>query len=263
MTTRLTDLSLGMWTDPTEAFRKTQGDEPMAWQVPYLWETRNVVLLKGRQVGASTCASVLCIRHTKLNPMSLAAIVSPSMKQSTEVKQRSKAGLLHLGEQLAQDSQSTIGLGNGSRIISLPGSPKSVRGWSVDLLVIDEAAFLDPETFLAARATVAATGGRTIVQSTPAGPYGHFFDLWEEAVDPEDAKNDPTVKWVRYRVSSEDVSTISPAFLANERATLTEDEYAQEYLGKFSAPGMGLVDPEKLKELRAEAAPDDPWAALR
>jgi hypothetical protein len=50
-------------------------------------------------------------------------------------------------------------------------------------------------------------------------------------------------------VSSEDVTTITPEFLAGERATLTDEEYAQEYLGQFSTPGMGLVDPEKLAAL--------------
>jgi phage FluMu gp28-like protein len=161
------------------------------------------------------------------------------MKQSSEVKLKAKNGLIRLGEDLVQDSADTLGLDNGSRIISLPGSPKSVRGWSAGLLIIDEAAFLDPETFLAARATVAATGGRTIVQSTPISPFGHFYDLFST----------PDAGWTKYQVSSEEVSTIAPSFLASEKAKLTDDEYAQEYLGQFASAGLGLVDPERLKEL--------------
>lgn len=242
------------WLDPVYTFEQAFGFSPMAWQVPYLESTDNAVILKGRQVGASTSAAAICIRYVRHFPEFLAAIVSPSMKQSTEVKLKAKNGLVRLGEDLVQDSQDTLGLDNGSRIISLPGSPKSVRGWSAGLLIIDEAAFLDPETFLAARATVAATGGRTIVQSTPISPFGHFFDLFSV----------PDEGWTKYQVSSEDVSTISPEFLASERAKLTDDEYAQEYLGQFASPGLGLVDPDRLKELTEKAPrPQSVWDKLR
>jgi phage FluMu gp28-like protein len=75
-----------------------------------------------------------------------------------------------------QDSASMLGLANGSRILSLPGTARSVRGWSARLLVIDEAAFVDEATFTAARALV-ATGGRMVVQSTPADEFGPFHEL--------------------------------------------------------------------------------------
>lgn len=249
---KVTGIPSAHWLDPEEAFRRATGEEPHGWQGPYLRETRNAIVLKGRQVGASTCAGCLAIRMARTRPRSLAAIISPSMKQSTEVKERAKGGLLRMGVSLARDSQSMIELHNGSRILSLPGSPKAARGWSADLLVIDEAAFIDPETFTAARATVAATGGRVIVQSTPAGPFGHFYDLW--------MTDDPS--WAKFRVSSEDVPSIDPAFLASERAHMTEDEYAQEYLGEFARPGSGLVDPERLKELTDDTG-DDFWDSLQ
>jgi hypothetical protein len=240
------------WLDPLYTFREAYGFDPLSWQEPYLLSADNAVVLKGRQVGASTSAGAIAIRYVRHFPNFLAAIVSPSMKQSSEVKLKAKNGLLRLGEDLVQDSQDTLGLDNGSRIISLPGSPKSVRGWSAGLLIIDEAAFLDPETFLAARATVAATGGRTIVQSTPISPFGHFFDLFSL----------PDPGWTKYQVSSEDVSTIAPSFLASEKAKLTDDEYAQEYLGQFASPGLGLVDPDRLREMTAKAA-TGPWDKIR
>ena len=247
------------WLDPVYTFEQAYGFSPMKWQIPYLRSASNAAILKGRQVGASTSAGAIAIRYVRHFPNFLAAIVSPSMKQSTEVKLKAKNGLIRLGEDLVQDSQDTIGLDNGSRIISLPGSPKSVRGWSAGLLIIDEAAFLDPETFLAARATVAATGGRTIVQSTPISPFGHFYDLY---VTPDPA-------WEKYQVSSEEVSTIDPEFLRQEKAKLTEDEYAQEYLGAFASPGLGLVDPNKLRDMTKKELGGAPlgevsvWAKIR
>lgn len=234
--------------DPVEGFRLVYKTDPLEWQYDYLEEWRNAVVLKGRQVGASTCAGVIAVCNTLSVDHTLALVVSPSLKQSTEVKQRAtdaaRALAKLVGLRITGDSTTQISFSNGSRVVSLPGSQKSVRGWTADFLVIDEAAFLEPETFLAARAT-AATGGRVIVQSTPAGPFGHFYELWES--------EDPN--WAKYRVTSEQVPTISAEFLANERRTLGADEYAQEYLATFKAPGAGLVSPERLKELTRKDAP--------
>lgn len=248
---------LAGWMTARELFIRATGEPPLDWQEDYLRETRDAVVLKGRQVGASTAGSVIAIRRARYYPGSLVAIVSPSLKQSTEVKERSKTGLIALGEHLVRDSSSEIGLTNRSRILSLPGSSKSVRGWSADLLIIDEAAFLDEETFVAARATTAATGGRTIVQSTPMGPFGSFYELWKE--------DDP--KWAKFRVRSDEVRTIDAEFLARERATMTPEKFTQEYEAEFTNPGLGLIDPERLAELTGDAPPGpdeapDIWGRL-
>lgn len=252
------------WLSAREVFIIATGDVPIDWQEDYLAETRDTVVLKGRQVGASTSGGVIAARRSIYIEDHLSAIVSPSLKQSTEVKDRAKSHLTalldspqlrSLGLTIVRDSSSLIELSNGSRILSLPGSAKSVRGWSAHLLILDEAAYIEPETFLAARATVAATGGRTIIQSTPEAPYGHFYDAWT------DAQRDPSGRWASFSVTSEEAGTVSAAFLASERALLTDEKYAQEYLGRFTSPGLGLVDPDRLKRLTEEtdSGPDNPW----
>lgn len=242
--------------DSVDLFERANGFAPTEWQVPYLRETRNTILLKGRQIGASTCAGTIACRVAIHRPGSLSAIISPSQNQSKEVKLRAKTNLERLGYRLVLDSASVVSLENGSRIISLPGSSKSARGWSADILVIDEAAFIDPDTFTAVRATVAATHGRVIIQSTPAGPYGIFHDLFESTED----------GWARYGpISSEDVPSVDQEFLAHEKANMTTDEYKQEYLGKFARPGAGLVDPARLAQLTDErsADADSVWSKVR
>jgi hypothetical protein len=225
-------------TDPVEVFRRAFNLEPHAAQLSYLREQRNTDVLKGRQTGFSTAASGLAIHQARYQANTNAVIVSPTLKQSTEITTRSRAGLRALGVTLLQDSSSVIRLANGSRILSLPGTARSVRGWSAALLIIDEAAFVEEATWTAARALV-ATGGRLVVQSTPAGEYGSFFEL-VKANAPE---------WAHFVVRSDEVPTISAEFLAQERRAMTPDAYATEYECQFGRAGATLFTADRIASL--------------
>ncbi|MBA3875643.1 MAG: hypothetical protein C0498_01680 [Anaerolinea sp.] len=213
--------------DPCETFELAFGSPPMDHQREYLTETADTCFLKGRQVGATQAAAGLAIHVARSAPGKLAAIISPSMKQSTEVTQRARVGLWDLGERLVQDSTSLIRLENGSRILSLPGTARAVRGYSADLLILDEAAWITDETWTAARPITSATRGRTIVQSTPGVPVGWFWELTRDV--PEG--------WHEMRVTSEQAPTVDPEFLAREKARLDPHLYLQEYAGVFASVG--------------------------
>src|ERR1035437_4701637 len=69
----------------------------------------------------------------------------------------------------------------GSRICSLPGDPKTIRGFSAPALILeDEAAFVDDELFAAIKPMLAVSRGQLILMSTPFGRRGHFFDTRSE-----------------------------------------------------------------------------------
>lgn len=224
--------------DPAVTFQQAFDLEPLAWQVNYLRQPGNVALVKGRQVGASLSAAVCCIHLVLYHADVNAIVVSPSQRQSQEIAKKARAGLRRLGVSLVEDSASVLRLRNNSRIVSLPGSSKSVRGWSARLLVLDEAAYLVPETITAARALV-ATGGRTLVQSTPAEEVGAFFDL-VTADDPD---------WTRITVRTDEVETVSADWLEAERRAMTPDEFDREYMAIFGKAGGGLFSLEQLAPL--------------
>ena len=206
-----------------ETFEQAFGVAPMPYQVDVLTETSNMLLLKGRQIGATQAMAAAAIHCARSRDGALAAVISPSLRQSTEICTRARIGLWQLGEKLRQDSTSLLRLENGSRIISLPGSARGIRGYPVDFLVLDEAAWIDDETFTAARAMTAATGGRIVVQSTPGSPSGFFHSLATETPD----------AWRRMVVRSEEAATIDPEFLARERREMTPALYAAEYEAQF------------------------------
>jgi Terminase large subunit, T4likevirus-type, N-terminal len=230
-----------LWT-AVDTFRAAFGVEPMPHQVAYLDSTGHLLVRKGRQVGMTQAAAALAIHVARQKPGNLAAIISPSLRQSTEVATRARIGLWKLGETLAQDSASLLRLANGSRILSLPGSARGVRGYSCDLAIVDEAAWVDDQTFTAVRALVAATNGRLIVQSTPGNPIGFFFDL---------AANTPP-DWTSLVVRSDEASTIDPAFLERERSEMAADLFGMEYEATFgtgAVGGVGLFTPEMIDSM--------------
>jgi hypothetical protein len=224
--------------DPAVTFREAFGTDPLGWQFDYLRETRPTAVLKGRQVGASTAAAALAIHTTRYRLGVNAVIVSPSLKQSTEITTRARAGLRGLGLRLVQDSASMLRLANGSRILSLPGTARSVRGWTARLLIIDEAAFIEDETFAVARALV-ATGGRIVVQSTPADETGAYHAIV--------TGDDPG--WARFTVPSASVPTITQDFLASEQLALGPDVFAREYECTFSKVGASLFTADRIAAL--------------
>ena len=72
---------------------------------------------------------------------------------------------------------------NGSSIVSVPTTQDAVRSEPVSVLVMDEAAIMKyADTIWAAALPALSTGGRAIVNSTPYGSAGFFYNTWKEAL---------------------------------------------------------------------------------
>jgi hypothetical protein len=210
-----------------DTFERGTGHPAFGWQRPYLSHEGSIVLLKGRQIGASTGAAVKVVHTALQSPGSTSVIVSPTQKQSGEILSRARVAALRLAVGLRKDSASALTLANGSRVISLPGSAKSVRGYTADgVLVLDEAAFLEDETWLAAQALVAASEAPVVVQSTPYGGVGAFAALWQS--------QDPA--YLRLQVRSDEV--VSAEWLDIQRRRMSPGEFRQEFEADIHATGF-------------------------
>lgn len=198
------------------------GLTPDPWQADLLRSTAPRVLeLAARQVGKTTTTGLIALHTALYKPSSLTLILSPSLRQSAEF-QRSLMGL-HRGlpgaPALKADSVLRAEFENGSRIVALPGSEKTTRGYAgVDLAIIDEAARVDDELIVAVRPMLATSNGRLIALTTPAGKRGFFFDAWHG-----------TGNWHRVRVTPDMCPRISKEFLAEELEELGPARYAEEY----------------------------------
>jgi hypothetical protein len=159
-------------------------------------------------------------------PDSLVLLVSPSQRQSSELFRKVTNALarLEVAPDLHEDNRLSLRLANGSRVVSLPSSESTVRGFSaVSLIIEDEAAFVDDALYSALRPMLAVSGGRMILMSTPYGKRGHFWDAWTNGGD----------AWDRVRITAAEVPRISAAFLEDERRSIGDWRYRQEYETEF------------------------------
>jgi hypothetical protein len=218
-------LTLAAGLDPV-AFALSVGLDADPWQAEVLRSpARRMLLNCSRQSGKSTTASVKALHRAVFYPSSLILLVSPSLRQSGELFRKigDQIERLPTRPRMKEDNRLSLVLDNGSRIVSLPGSEATIRGFSrVDLLIEDEAARCDDALYRSVRPMLAVSGGALILMSTPFGRRGHFFEEWH-------SQND----WKRVEISATLVPRISPEFLAEERRSLGEWWFAQEYCCQF------------------------------
>jgi hypothetical protein len=202
---------------------------PDPWQERVLRATAKRLLLNcSRQAGKSTIAGVLALHRALFFPASLVLLVSPSMRQSAELFRK----VIELLERLpnppkrTEDNRLSFTFENGSRVVSLPSSENTVRGYSaVSLIIEDEASWVGDELYRALRPMLAVSGGRIVLMSTPFGQRGHFYAEWTSGGD----------TWTRVRITAHDVPRIAPSFLEEEHRSLGAWRFAQEYLCEFVA----------------------------
>jgi hypothetical protein len=128
-------------------------------------------------------------------------------------------------------------LTNKSRIVSLPSSEGTVRGFSgVSLLVVDEAAHLRDELYYAVRPMLTVTQGRLILLSTPHGGEGFFFKIWTKQKG-----------WLRIEISADQCPRLTPQVIEEEKASVPSWFFRQEYYNSFETDGEPLINPYSIK----------------
>ncbi len=226
MTTLQTDLVLAL--DPARMFTRAIGSAPDPWQARLLRSNaRQVILNCSRQSGKSTSTAVLALHTAYYQPNSLVLLLAPALRQAQELFRKVKycAGALNIpANAVERETTLAFELASGSRIEALPGKEQTVRGYSaVSLLVVDEAARVPDDLYRAIRPMLAVSGGRVVLLSSPFGKRGFFYEEWENG----------GAAWERYEVPATQVPRIAPDFLEEERRSLGDWWFSQEYMCEF------------------------------
>ena len=201
-----------------------------SWQQEVLDHRGNITLRTGRQVGKSVVVSEKAARFALENPNTITLIIAASQRQSSLLfeKVRFRITSENLEEVAEAPTLTRIVLKNGSKIYSLPAGKTGVyiKGFTVDLLIADEAAYIPEMVWTSVIPMIAVSKklrgfGDIILLSTPFGKGGYFFNSF----------TDPDFR--QWHVSSEDCERIPKSLLVKERRRMSKVEYAQEWLGEF------------------------------
>ena len=127
------------------------------------------------------------------------------------------------------DQRMVLTFKNGSTISVLTGEePDSLRGSSIDFLVMDECAFVRETcwTTVYPALTDKYCEGKALLISSPDG-YNWFWKLYNEHINETDSE------WSCYHYTTLDGGNVSPEEVERAKKTLSVKEFRKEYLASF------------------------------
>src|SRR5215217_4860270 len=153
------------------AFAEELGVPPDPWQGDLLRSEATRVLLNcSRQSGKSTTAGILALHRALYHPGSLVLVLAPALRQSQELFTKIAGFYASLESPVAPLARRRLSLEleNKSRIVTLPGTERTIGGFSgASLLIVDEAARVADELYFAVRPMLAVSEGSLMMLSTP------------------------------------------------------------------------------------------------
>ena len=218
------------------------------WQQEVLATKGNKCICSGRQSGKSTIISRDAGEFATSKPNMSIMIIAAVERQAYLLFEKvlSYIYINHkkfIKKGKDRPTKSQLKLTNGSIIRCLPtgDSGYGIRGFTINRLYADEAAFIPEDVWAAVTPMLATTGGDIVLLSTPCGSDNYFKRCFD----------DP--KFHSIHVNTEDVAkgrkepqkTWMIEFLKDEKGRMTRLQYQQEYLGLFVG-GIQRFFPDEL-----------------
>lgn len=209
---------------------------------------------KGRKIGATWIFGIKAVewlrKHHNSHPTSQIICVSITEDQAEliiafalQYAQDKYPNLIGRGPDRPTKTRLILNVDGNRRILlarPIGASADSTRGFEAQVLMVDEAAFHDRRFFTSATPNIISKGGHIWMWSTFNEKEGYFWNAYEEAV----IKQDPEARfkfWVKNteevfhnrpisEMWTEDIKARALKALDRERKSMTEAEYALEYL---------------------------------
>jgi hypothetical protein len=211
------------------------------------------VVLACRQSGKSISSVAYLLWYAIFHPEKTIAVLANKGATAREMLARVTLMLENLPFFLQPGcktlNKGSIEFSNNSRIIAAATSGSSIRGMSVNLLYLDEFAFVERATeFYTSTYPVVSAGRDTkvIITSTANGIGNIFHKIWEGA---EQGINE----FKSFRVDWWDVPGRDEEWKAQTIANTSPLQFDQEFGNTFFGTGDTLINAETLLSLRAKA----------
>jgi hypothetical protein len=235
------------------AFARAIGRPMEGWQARALaLKARITAILAPRQAGKSRSLAILALWVAFRREGQLILIISASDDAAKRLLRDIRmlaAESEILGGSILIEQAGLLRLSNGSEIRSVPASERQIRGWSVDLLLVDEAALVDDDLLLgAAWPTVIARPDAKIVLASSANvASGVFYDQCK--LGEAGSEHVQTFRW-----ALGDCAWITPSMVAVMRGSMSEVRFNAEMLGLWADGAYSLFAKEVLARATADYA---------
>jgi hypothetical protein len=215
-------------------------------------DNRFSIILACRQSGKSISACAYLLWYALFNPEKTVAVLANKGATSREMLSRITLMLENIPFFLQPGSKAlnkgSLEFSNNSRIIAAATSGSSIRGMSVNLLYLDEFAFVERASeFYTSTYPVVSAGKDTkvIVTSTANGIGNQFHKIWEGAVQKIN-------EYKSFRVDWWDVPGRDEEWKKQTVANTSQLQFDQEFGNTFFGTGDTLIAADCLLSLRAE-----------
>ena len=215
-------------------------------------QNRFSIVLACRQSGKSISSVVYLLWYAIFKPEQTIAILANKGATSQEMLSRVTLALENLPFFLQPGCKAlnkrSIEFSNNSKIVASATSGSSIRGMSVNLLFLDEFAFVENDaTFYTSTYPVVSSGKTTriIITSTANGIGNVFHKIWEGAVQ-------GTNEFKPFRVDWWDVPGRDEEWKKQTISNTSELQFNQEFGNTFHGSGNTLISAEVLLNLKAK-----------
>lgn len=199
------------------------------------------IVLACRQSGKSISSVVYLLWYAIFHPEKNIAILANKGATAREMLARVTLALENLPFFLQPGckalNKGSIEFSNNSKIIAAATSGNSIRGLSINLLMLDEFAFVENDAqFYTSTYPVVSSGKDTqiIITSTANGVGNVYHKLWEGAVT-------ETNEYKSFRVDWWDVPGRDAAWKETTVANTSELQFEQEFGNTFHGRGNTLI----------------------
>ena len=217
------------------------------------------IVLASRQVGKTTCYTVFCMWLATLFPEKKIMICANKLQTAIEIMDRMRIAYEYLPSWIKPGilvyNKAEMTFANMSSIRAFATSSSASRGFSGQILVVDELAFIPKnvaDQFFASVMPVvsSAKNSKVIVVSTPNGTSGLYYDLWCQANSKEAGQNKEG--WKPFRIDWWEVPGRTEEWKDKQIATIGMQRWRQEFCNEFIANSSirKLIPDEVLERFR-------------
>ena len=213
-------------------------------------DNRYTIVTTARQAGKSTTTCGFILWYIIFHADKTVALLANKGETAREILGRVQLAYQHLPKWAQQGvkewNKGSFVLENNSRVIASATSASAIRGYTINLLFIDEAAHIEnwEEFFTSVYPTISSgTESKIVLVSTPNG-LNHFYSTWINARENRNGYNPILVNW-------RDVPGRDEKWRTETLAGMNFDieKFNQEMECEFLGSSGTLISGWKLKEL--------------